>query len=116
MLSRDSIIAVKDFGIEKIDVPEWGGEVCLKKWSAKERGIYLSMAFNESEVKMDEVANSMVSAVAMSLCDEDGKRLFNDDELDILAGKNGEVIERLCKEVYKLNGLAANSIEESAKN
>jgi len=122
MLNRDSIIAVKDFGIEKIDIPEWGGEVCLKKWSAKDRNTYLSKSVNVDEtgghVNWDTVFDNMVLTVALSLCDENGDRLFADsqEDLKILSDKDGSVIQKLYEETLIINGLAKKSIEEAAKN
>lgn len=121
MLNRDSILGARDFGLKEIDVPEWGGTIYLRKWSAKDRNAYIGKSVNVDEdgsghVNYEAIFDSQVWAVAMSICDEDGKRLFTDDELDLLATKNGDVIQRLCEEVYKLNGLAEKSVEESAKN
>lgn len=122
MLSRDSIINAKDFGMEKLDVPEWGGEVCLKKWSAKDRNAYLSKSVNVDEtgghVNWDTVFDNMVLAVALSLCDENGIRLFTDspEDLKILADKDGSVIQKLYEQTLIINGLAKKSIEEAAKN
>jgi hypothetical protein len=120
VLNRDSIIGAVDFGIKEHEVPEWGGTVYLRKWSAKDRNAYIAKSVSVDEngghVNYENVFDSVVWAVAMSLCDENGIRLFADNEIDILAQKNGDVMQKLCEEVYRLNGLASNSIEESAKN
>jgi len=120
MLNRDSILNARDFGLKEVEVPEWGGEVYLRKWSAKDRSAYISKSVNVDEggghVNYETIFDGQVWAVAMSLCDEEGKRLFTDDEIDLLAAKNGDVIQKLCEEVFKLNGLAEKSVEEAAKN
>jgi len=120
MLNRDSILNARDFGLKEVEVPEWGGTVYLRKWSAKDRNAYIAKSVNVDEggaqVNYETIFDSQVWAVAMSICDEDGKRFFTDEELDLLAAKNGDVIQRLCGEVFKLNGLAEKSIEEAAEN
>jgi hypothetical protein len=122
MLNRDSIIGAKDFGVEKFSVPEWGGEVCLKKWSADERNTYTKKSIEMDEegghVNWDTIFDNQIVAVALSLCDESGARLFSDSEEDLklLASKNGEVLQRLFEKVLLMNGLAEKSTEEAAKN
>jgi hypothetical protein len=69
-------------------------------------------------VNWDKIFDNQIIAVAFSLCDENGTRLFSDSEEDlkILSSKNGEVIQRLFDEVLIINGLASKSKEEAAKN
>lgn len=122
MLSRDSIVNVKDFGLKEIEVSEWGGSVFLKKWSAKERNMYMAKSVNIDEtgghVNWETIFDNMILAVALSLCDNEGKRLFTDspEDLEILSNKNGDVLQKLFEEIMVINGLATKSIEEAAKN
>ena len=122
MLNRDSIINRKDFGLKEVDVPEWDGSVFLRKWSGKDRSLFLSKSVDLSDdnpkVNWDTMFGNQVLAVAMSLCDENGEKLFSttQEDLDILATKNGNVIQTLYEEALILNGLAKKSLEDAAKN
>jgi hypothetical protein len=82
VLSRDAIKQVNDAKLETIDVPEWGGSVCIKTLSGTERD-----AFEEgySEQKM---RNFRARFLVLTLCDEAGERLYADNEADELGSKS----------------------------
>ena len=122
MLTRDSIINIQDYDLKEVQVTEWGGSVYLRKWSGKDRSYFWSKSIIADEsgakVNWDSMFNNMVLAVSLSLCDGLGCRLFSnsDKDLAILGSKNGDVIQRLYSEAISMNGLAADSLNEAAKN
>ena len=122
MLNRDAIVNMNDRKIVLINIPEWGGDVFIRKWSGKERSLFLSKSIkadgNGAEVNLDSLYDNMALVVAMSLCDEVGTRLFTAEQEDIaiLSSKDGEIIQRIYQEALVLNGLAKKSIEDAAKN
>jgi hypothetical protein len=71
-----------------------------------------------AEVNWDTLFDNQVLVVAISLCDEDGNKLFDTIEKDlaILAAKKGDVLTRLYTKAIEMNGLTAKSTEEAAKN
>ncbi|WP_442765102.1 hypothetical protein [Sulfurospirillum cavolei] len=127
MLDRQSIIDAADISTGKINVPEWGGEVYVKSPSIRERDIlggytrkYLEVVKDKKgEPVLDESGNTKVKfiqseeaekafsafrlyKVGFSLCDENGKRLFGDEEIEtVLAQKSPESIDRLFGEIEK---------------
>jgi hypothetical protein len=119
---RNAIINAKDCNIKPEEVPEWGCTVYLREWNGKDRSMFWSRSIraneNGAEVNWDTLFDNQVLAVAMSLCDEEGNKLFDttDKDLTVLAAKKGDVIQRLYTKSIEINGLAANSVEEAAKN
>jgi hypothetical protein len=121
-LNRDAIVGVKDYGLKEVEVPEWGGSVYLRKWTGKDRSLFWSKSVKASdegaEMNWDTLFENQTLVVAMSLCDENGDKLFTttEEDLAVLGAKDGDVIQRLYTESLLINGLAQISLEESAKN
>jgi hypothetical protein len=122
MLDRNSIISIDDRKTISIDIPEWGGNVLIRKWSGKDRAVFVAKSIKAdnsgAEINWDTLYNNFALAVALSLCDENGDRLFTSEQadIDILASKDGAVIQKIYQEALVLNGLAKKSIEDAAKN
>jgi hypothetical protein len=47
----------------------------------------------------------------LALCDEDGERLFSDDEADVLGKKSSVVINRLFEAGWKLNAFTQEAVD-----
>ena len=128
MLTRDQILQKNDIQVKQISVPEWGGEVFIRQLTRGEQDTYLKRQYGETRLKQDSKAkNQEISAVniyghdaflvACGVCDEDGKPLFKQDDVDALKKKNGEVIGRLATEIVKFSGMAGDvTVEEEIKN
>ena len=119
-LDRDAIVTVEDRPLVKVPVPAWGGNVYLRAMSAAERDRY-DFAVNLQQREMQEdPANPHVRAMLVQrcLCDAKGALLFADtpEDLDILAGKHGRVLDELFDECAKMNGLYAFLYEDLEKN
>lgn len=119
ILSKQSILQVKDAVIERVSVPEWGGDVYIRSITAAERGLIEAAAatYKESKGKDASFARTFtVKMLAMGLCDEEGKRLFSDDEVSQLAQKNAKVVSRLAEVAQRLSGFAKEDLEELERN
>ena len=82
-----------------------GGDVCIKTLSGTERD-----AFEEgySEQKMK---NFRARFLVLTLCDENGDRLYGDDEAGELGGKSAVVLNRLFEAAWALNAFRNEDIE-----
>ena len=119
MLDKKAIIEANDIGTGKISVPEWGGDVCVKSISIRERDMLGSFArkFLETDIdKKGKLEQKMLRTeeaekafndfrlykVGFSLCDDKGERIFNDEEIEtILCKKSPESIDRVFNEIEK---------------
>lgn len=109
MLTKDQLIQVKDYKIEKVDMTkEWGGEICIRSISLKQ---YLDLLDNKDD-------NFMLSVILLSCANEDGSLFFDDaDEgRKILEAKDPKAIEKLWHAVEKINNLQAKAVDDLAKN
>jgi hypothetical protein len=104
-LDRKSILAADDVRKEKIAVPEWGGDVFLRVLTGTDRD-----RFEESYADQKMKA-FRIRFLLLALCDEDGERLFSDDEADILGKKSSVVINRLFEAGWKLNAFTQEAVD-----
>lgn len=119
VLNKQAILQTKDSVLERVSVPEWNGEVCIRSITAAERGLIEAAAatYKESKGKDASFARTFtVKILAMALCDEEGKRLFADDEISQLAQKNAKVVARLAEIAQRLSGFAKEDLEELERN
>jgi hypothetical protein len=104
-LDRKSILAADDVRKEKVAVPEWKGDVYLRVLTGTDRD-----RFEESYADQKMKA-FRIRFLLLALCDEDGERLFNDDEADILGKKSSVVINRLFEAGWKLNAFTQEAVD-----
>jgi hypothetical protein len=104
-LDRKSILAADDVRKEKIAVPEWKGDVFLRVLTGTDRD-----RFEESYADQKMKA-FRIRFLLLALCDEDGVRLFSDDEADVLGKKSSVVINRLFEAGWKLNAFTQEAVD-----
>jgi hypothetical protein len=111
-LSKSAILAANDKKMVDHEVPEWGGTVKLRVMTGTERDRF------ESEFVGGNKNVEMVRAklVAKCLCDEDGDRLFTEQEIPELGEKSAAVLDRLFSECMRLNRFTKNDVDDLAKN
>lgn len=134
-LTRDEILAVKDYEHIDVPVPEWGeGEVCrVRAVNGHGRTRYekffsdaVNTAREQAKAKGRELTDEEVGTVALThglrgfllcltICDEEGNAIFSESDADAIETKNGEVVGRLFDAAAKLNGLTVQT-EEQAGN
>jgi len=113
VLTRDQILSASDLTIQRFDVPEWGGEVCLKVMTVGERDEYEN---DWAKSRLTGMHNFRSRFLVRCICDEQGNRLFSDDEAEELANKSAAAMARLWDEAMTLNKLKEKDVEELAKN
>lgn len=105
VLSREAIQKASDAKIEKIDVPEWGGEVCIKTLTGTERDAF------EDGYAEQRMKNFRARFLALALCDENGERLFGDEGAELLGGKSSAVLNRLFEKAWAVNAFRPEDVE-----
>ena len=115
ILTKEQIQAVDDLRsrIVCVDVPEWGGSVNIRPMDVRELDEYSNDAMRCKSTGMRDFRTRLV---AYCLCDENGKRLFTEQDIDALAGKSGTVMDRLYRAVDELNDIGPKKIEDIAGN
>ena len=105
-LDSKSIIAANDARLEKVRVPEWGGDVYLRVISGTDRDRF-EEAYADQKMKAFRIR-----FLLLTICDEAGERLFKDEQADALGKKSSVVINRLFESAWKLNAFTQEAIDE----
>lgn len=105
VLSRDAIKKAQDWKLEKVEVPEWGGDVYLKTLSGTERDLF------EDGYADQKMKNFRARFLALSLCDDNGERLYGDDEAAELGTKSSVVLNRLFDKAWALNAFRTEDVD-----
>lgn len=114
-LGKEQIINANDLDTKEVEVPEWGGVVLLKAMSGKERDSF-EASLQGKEPGSINLDNARAKLASKCIVDENGKRIFNDKEIEILGRKSAAALDRIFTEAKKMNGIGDEDIAEMVKN
>lgn len=116
LLTRENILAADDLGRELVNVPEWGGDVYVRGLTGKERDQFeASMIDQRGKSQTVNLQNIRAKLAGLSICDENGKRIFTDADLAALAGKSALALNRVFEVARRLSGLGDDDVKELTK-
>ena len=110
-LTKEDILNCNDLQMEAVKVKEWGGTILIKELSVKER-----IEFEATIKEKDDTMRAMLTMLSISICDKDGKKLFDASDIEALYKKNVRVILKLFRIANKLSALNVESEEKLRKN
>lgn len=112
-LTRDEILKADDIKTEKVEVPEWGGDVFIRTMSGAERD-----DFEASLIvgKKTNLSNIRAKLCALVIVNDKDKRLFAEKDIFALGCKSAKALDRVFTAAQKLNGITSEEIEELVKN
>jgi hypothetical protein len=111
MISKDAILNARDFDIERMDVPEWGGELCLKPMSVYHKTKIQSHFAKKNKVDRDgnvtlsDASGLLERILIYTICDESGDLVFTESDIDALSKKNGVVIAKVAMKAKEVSGM-----------
>ncbi len=113
LLSAAQIEAADDRKHEDVHVPEWGGEVRVIGLSGTDRDAY-EAEFVDAKGKpaVQRLRNVRAKLLVKCLVDEEGNRLFADNQAKALGAKNGAVVDRLFDVARRLSGIGQDAVAE----
>lgn len=115
-LKRSDILSAPDITVELVSVPEWGGDVYVKGMTGAERDKFESSLIDtRAKSRSLNMANVRAKLVSLCACDEDGKRLFTDADVQALSEKSASALQRIFEVAQKLSGIGDADVEELAK-
>lgn len=114
LLSRDDILSVNDLKRERLEVPEWGGEVLLRTLTGAQRDAFeASMVKNKNGRQVSNYENARAKLVALCLIDEEGRQLFRaTKEIEMLGQKSVAALQRVYNKCMEMNGMTDEDVEE----
>lgn len=117
VLTRTDILAAKDMVTEVVPVPEWGGDVIVRGLTGAERDDLESTIIQQHQRNTKiNLHNLRAKMAAKSIVDEQGKRLFADQDIEALSAKSAVALQRVFNVAQRLAGMSADDVEELTKN
>lgn len=120
-LGREEVHKAKDQEFGEVPVPEWApaGDPDPDQWKLRLRGMTgserdrfeASMA-PKGNSRKPNMANFRARLVAWCAVDEQGNRLFNSGDVEMLGSKSARALGRVFDECQKMNGLSDSDIDE----
>lgn len=117
MLTRDQILGANDRKRETVQVPEWGGEIDVISMSGSARDAWeQSLVVRKGSKVEQNLGNMRARLVAACAVDDQGNRIFTDEDAVALGEKSAIALERVCRVAQRLNGLTDNDLEVAKGN
>jgi hypothetical protein len=121
ILTKAQILAAEDLTTELVEVPEWGGEVLVRSLTGQARDQYeadfLLIDTSKGKPSYDmDLENARARLVALSVVDEAGRLLFDDDDVRELGTKSALALDRVYATAKRISGLSDEDVEELRKN
>lgn len=112
-LTKGQILAANDTRVERVNVPEWGGDLILRSLTAAELDEYEASVMAGEDADYDNVrARFLVRCIV----DDQGQPLFGLDEAPILGEKCAAVVDRLYAIASKMNKRTKADLDALVKN
>ena len=113
-LSRDAILAMDDIKTVPVTVPEWNGEVVLiRGLTGAQRDEFEATNRRNGDMNLSNVrARFLVRCIV----NEDGTRIFADQDAAALGKKSSAAIDRLWDVATELNGSSEKAEVEMEGN
>ena len=105
-----AIQAASDIKSERMAVPEWGTDVFIKVLSGTERDAF------EAGYSDQRMSNFRVRFLVLTLCDQNGERVFTDEQVSVLGKRSSLVINRLFEAAWKINMLSPEAVDEAGES
>lgn len=117
LLTRDAILQAQDLPTERVVVPEWNGEVLVRALTGAERDTFeQSIVEQRGKSTRMNLQNLRAKLVALTVVDEEGKRLFSDEDAKLLGQKSAAALNRVFEVAQRLSGLTPEDVEELTGN
>mgnify|MGYP003139335578 CR=1 FL=1 len=110
-LTREGILGVTDRELVKVIVPEWHGAVWIRTMTGAERYDF-EIPGPGGQLNLKQIRERLL---VKALCDEKGKRLFTDDDVDSLSERNATVIDRLFDTARTINKIGDDAVDAEEK-
>jgi len=118
---RNQILEAMDQKLEKVEVDGWPVPVFIPDIGAATKYAWdeqLLLLPKEDAPDFDPLQFHKLKCwlLVRSLCDENGKKIFEDDDEDLLKKKSNKIIENLFNKVAEKNILLPKDVDKLEKN
>lgn len=117
LLTRDVILQANDLPTEEVEVPQWNGSVRVRALTGAERDAFeQSIVEQKGKSTKMNLTNLRAKLVALTIVDEEGKRIFSDADARLLGEKSAIALNTVFEVAQRLSGLTPTDVEELAGN
>lgn len=117
MQLRDKILGADDLKREKVEVPEWGMTLYVREMTGSERDQYEVGLIEKKDLPMSQrLENMRARLVVLCVVDDKGNRVFSDEDIEAVGGKNAQALTRLTDAAQVINKLSDEAIEKETGN
>ena len=113
-LTRDLILEADDLVRETVDVPEWGGQVIVRTMTGTERDTFELNVTEQRRAKRQPNLRALLAA--LTIVDENGGRVFSEDDAVRLGLKSAGALDRVFAVAARLNCIGQGDVEALEKN
>ena len=112
--TANDILGIKDLRSERVFVKEWDREVIVREFSGRELQSVLGLESFSGNVEAGGKFAVMDAArvCAIAIKDEDGKRIFTDEQAEDLANKNMNALMFVFRAALRISGLSGAEMEK----
>lgn len=114
-ISREQVLSASDLTMEEVFVPEWNGTVGVRVMTGAERDRFEGMILDAQE-KGQRTANFRARLLSLCLCDEQGGRMFDVKEVDMLGEKSSVALDQLFDVARRINRLSPDEVDKLQGN
>lgn len=105
-LTKEQILGADDLPRHTVSVPEWGGDVSFRHLTAREQAsletIQATLSGVEEGRTVLDTLEYATRFVVLCVCDDQGKRLFADDDVPVLMDKNADALMSVFHEIQRV--------------
>lgn len=117
LLTRTQILEAKDIESLTVPVPEWGGDVLVFALTGRERDEFeSSIVITRGKTSTVSLDNIRAKLCALAIRDVDGRRLFEEEDIEALGQKSALALTRVFEAARGLSGLTDTDVKELTKN
>lgn len=111
---RERILAAKGLHTETMEIPEWGETITIRSLTVAQREAIDTLV---SEAKKSGQPISVFALiVGFSILDEDGRRVFSNEDIRLFDDHNSGPFERIWDWHAKHSGIGGKALETAVKN
>lgn len=116
-LKRADILNAEDLKTEDVNVPEWGGSVCVRSLTGLERDRFEASMIDQKNKGRVNLENLRAKLVQKTVIDPETKELmFTIGDLEVLGAKSAAALNRIFTKAQELSGLTDKDVDELVKN
>jgi hypothetical protein len=117
LLTREQILQANDLESRDVAVPEWGGTLRVRVLTGTERdAVEASTLQGKGKSQSVNLSNFRAKLCARAIVDEQGKRLFSDEDIAALGKKSAGALSRVYNVAAELSGISEADVDELIKN